>query len=166
MTLAQLNELAPADAAYMLLQCCGSQEWASRMTSQRPFQTVEDLLDAADRHWLGLSEVDWLEAFAAHPRIGERSISIWSQREQAGALSAEDATKRDLAIGNVDYEKLFGFIFIVFASDKTADQMLALLRERLGNDRDTEIRNAVAEQMKITRLRLARLMDVDKDSGT
>lgn len=160
MTLDELNALAPPDAQYMLLQCCGSHEWSARMVEQRPFAGVRALLEAADRTWLALGEPDWLEAFRTHPRIGERSGSAWSQGEQAGALSAADETKHALAAGNAEYEKRFGFIFIVFASGKTPDEILELLRQRLRNDRETELHNAAAEQMKITRLRLGRLLNL------
>ena len=60
--------------------------------------------------------------------------------------------------GNAEYEEKFGFIFIVFATGKTPEQMLELLRSRMRNDRQTEIANAVREQMKITRLRLERFI--------
>ena len=144
----------------VLLQCCGSHEWANRMVAERPFPSTEHLLNSADRNWLALSEIDWLEAYGAHPRIGERSASVWSQREQAGALTAEEETRHALAVGNLEYETRFGFIFVVFASGKTPEEMLELLRARISNDRDTEMRNAAAEQMKITRLRLERLLEV------
>ena len=154
----RLNLMPAQDALSALLNCCGSQEWASRMLDQRPYPSVEQLLESADRTWLALPELDWLEAFAAHPRIGERSAAATSQREQAGVLAAGDDVKRALAAGNAEYEARFGFIFIVFATGKTPEQMLQLLRDRMANDRATEIRTAAAEQMKITRLRLQRLL--------
>lgn len=159
MTLTELNELPAGEAVRLLLSCCGSREWVQRMLNQRPFKDNEALYDASDRTWLALREVDWLEGFAAHPRIGERTDSAVSQREQAGALSAADELKRALELGNAEYERRFGFTFIVFATGKSAQEMLEILRKRIDNDRDTELRSAAAEQMKITRLRLQRLVD-------
>ena len=158
MTLEQLNEMEAAEAVNCFLGCCGSLEWASRMNELRPFGSVSILLDAADREWLRLGETDWLEAFGAHPRIGERSTSATSQREQAAVYASGDTMTRALAKANAEYDKRFGFIYIVFATGKTPEQILENLEKRLGNSRDVEIRNAVAEQMKITRNRLQRMV--------
>ncbi|MGQ0814834.1 MAG: 2-oxo-4-hydroxy-4-carboxy-5-ureidoimidazoline decarboxylase [Gemmatimonadota bacterium] len=158
MTLEQLNGLASDDAIALLLACCGSREWATRMNELRPFGSMEIVLDAADREWLRLGEADWLEAFSAHPRIGERSDSPAPQREQAAVYSAGDNITRALAKANADYHRRFGFSFIVFATGKTPEQILDIMNQRLAHTRDVEIRNAVAEQMKITRLRLQRLV--------
>lgn len=123
-----------------------------------PLESEDVLFAVADDYFKVLTEADWLEAFAAHPRIGERTDSAVAQREQAGALSADEKTKQALAEANAQYEKRFGFIFIVFASGKTPDEMRALLNERLGNDRATELKNAAAEQRKITMKRLEDLV--------
>ena len=64
---------APAITDSELLRCCGSREWVQRMLALQPFPTAERVLEAADRVWWELSPRDWLEAFAAHPRIGESS---------------------------------------------------------------------------------------------
>jgi OHCU decarboxylase len=157
-----LNELnaAPQDQALReLLRCCGSLRWAQHMIELRPFTDRDALLQMAERASDELGDDDWLEAFAAHPRIGEKSESGWSQREQAAALNAEAAVKQKLALGNAAYERKFGFIFIVFASGKTPEAILDLLESRMGNDRRTEIANAAAEQRKITRSRLIKLLD-------
>lgn len=159
MTLHELNALSGEQAEQALLQCCGAHAWAARMAQLRPFENSADVLAAADRVWPHLSEADWLEAFAAHPRIGQRSESAWSQREQAGVYIAAERTQRALEAGNAEYEKRFGFTYIVFASGKTPEEMLELLRQRLPNPRDAELKNAAAEQVKITRLRLERLID-------
>ena len=158
MTLDELNALNAGDALKVLLACCGSREWATRMNDLRPFGTVEIVLDSADREWLRLGEADWMEAFGAHPRIGERTDSPISQREQAAVYSAGDSIARALAKANAEYDKKFGFIFIVYATGKTPEQILEILDKRLHNPRDVEIRNAVAEQMKITRNRLQRIL--------
>jgi OHCU decarboxylase len=157
-TLDYLNEMEAAEAVNAFLACCGSLEWATRMNELRPFGSVEIVLDAADREWLRLRETDWMEAFGAHPRIGERSDSPASQREQAAVYSAGDSIARALAKANAEYDKRFGFIYIVFATGKTPEDILENLNKRLHNPRDVEIRNAMAEQMKITRNRLQRML--------
>jgi OHCU decarboxylase len=129
------------------------------MASHRPFVTREALVDAADRIWWSLDEVDWREAFAAHPRIGERRGTGWSLQEQSGAHSAAEATQAELATVNAAYEARFGYIFIVCATGKSGDEMLALARRRLQNDATSELRVAATEQAAIARLRLAKLFD-------
>jgi OHCU decarboxylase len=160
MTLAELNDLPPTDAQKVLLQCCGSKRWVRLMTARRPFATTEDLFAAADDVARELRPEDWLEAFAAHPRIGERSKSAWSQQEQAAALEAEAGVQEKLARGNREYEKKFGFIFIVSASGKRPDQILELLEQRMKNERTVEITNAANEQRQITRNRLQKLLEI------
>jgi 2-oxo-4-hydroxy-4-carboxy-5-ureidoimidazoline decarboxylase len=160
MTLPELNDLPPAEAQQTFLRCCGSRRWVKLMTARRPFATAADLLAAADEVARELAPEDWLEAFAAHPRIGERSASAWSQQEQAAALDAEASVQERLARGNREYEAKFGFIFIVFASGKTPEQILSLLEHRMEHDRDMEIRTAAREQQQITRNRLQKLLEI------
>jgi allantoicase len=152
-----LNALGARQAERELLACCGSRAWASAMAASRPFGSAEELAATADKLWERLDPDDWLEAFAAHPRIGERSASAWSTREQSGVAGAEAAVLDALAEGNRAYEARFGHVFLVQASGRGAAELLAELRARLGNDPDTELRVAAGEQAKITRLRLDRL---------
>ena len=84
-----------------------------------------------------------------------RSTAALAAAEQAGTRAASDRVLRALAQGNADYERRFGHIFIVCASGKSADEMLAILDQRLSNDPDVELQIAAGEQRKITRLRLA-----------
>ena len=159
MTLDELNRASVEDAQRAFLKCCGSTRWAKRMVQQRPFDSFEALLGAADFADALLEDEDWLEAFAAHPRIGERSSSAWSQNEQAAALNSEEAVKQRLSALNGEYEKKFGFIFIVFASGKQPAEIVKLMEARMNNDRATEIRNAAEEQKKISRARLHKLLE-------
>lgn len=162
----RLNALPPEEAEAELLTCCGSREWARRVAGGRPYPDVGTLLAAADRVWWSLGEKDWLEAFRSHPRIGERKAEArqterearWSAGEQAGMSTAAEETQRALAEGNRRYEERFGHIYIVCASGRSADEMLALLRERLENEPQREISVAAEEQRKITRLRLEKLL--------
>jgi 2-oxo-4-hydroxy-4-carboxy-5-ureidoimidazoline decarboxylase len=159
MTLEELNALASIEAEGMFLRCCGSRHWAEQMAWARPFAARDALHQTADRIWWSLDPPDWREAFAAHPRIGERSRTRWSLQEQSGAHSAGEATRAELAAVNAAYEARFGYIFIVCASGKSGDDMVAIARERLHNDAETELRVAATEQAAITRLRLDKLLD-------
>ena len=155
--LERLNAAPATDAEAMLQPCCGSQAWMRRMAGSRPFRDMDDLYDTSDRIWRSLGPEDWLEAFAAHPRIGERGGRL-ARQEQAGAANAGKEVLAGLAEGNRQYEDRFGYIFIVCATGKSAEEMLDLLRERLGNDPETELRVAAEEQRKITNLRLEKLL--------
>lgn len=140
-----------------LLRCCGSRRWAERVLARGPFADRERLLAAADEIWAALEPADWLEAFSHHPRIGEKAKG-WEAAEQAGTAGAAAATLAALAKANAEYERRFGHIFLVCATGKSADEILALLRARLPNDPVTELRIAAGEQSKITKLRLAKLL--------
>jgi len=136
------------------------------MAVSRPFADLDGLLTNADSIWRSLSSEDWLEAFRAHPKIGERKAAVaqseearkWSAQEQSGTNDAAATTMAALAKGNRDYEQRFGFIFIVCATGKSSEEMLAILQTRLQNEADTEIAVAAEEQRKIMRLRLEKLL--------
>ena len=137
------------------------------MTDARPFPTPERLFEKADIIWRSLSVADWFEAFRAHPKIGEKKAAAaqseqaqaWSVQEQAGAENASTRTMADLDERNREYEQRFGFIFIVCATGKSSEEILAILNERLHNDKETELRIAAEEQRKITQLRLEKLLN-------
>jgi allantoicase len=159
-----LRAATPPAAGAALLSCCGSTRWVEQMLEARPFDDPEHLQQVAGRIWDGLSPHDWLEAFAAHPRIGERTTTKrWSSDEQAGARTAEQATLDALEQGNRDYEERFGHVFLIRAAGRSADEMLAALRQRLFNDPDTEMHVAAAQQREIMALRLDRLL---REGGT
>jgi OHCU decarboxylase len=157
----RLNRLPRPDAERQLLACCGSRTWAARVAAGLPHPTPRALLHASDAAWWALDPVDWDEAFAAHPRIGEREgdrATATARHEQRAVAVASPETLAALAEGNRRYEERFGRVFLVFATDRDADEMLAILRRRLENDPDTELREAAGEQARITRLRLERLI--------
>ena len=166
--LERLNSLAGNDATAEFLKCCGSGNWASRMVAERPFMSLHELLDHADQIWWSLEPRDWLEAFHSHPKIGEQKAASavaaeaqkWSADEQSGIRNSAQETMETLADLNSVYEEKFGYIFIVCASGKSSEEMLAILRARLENPADQELRIAAAEQAKITRLRLGKLLEV------
>lgn len=166
MKLAAFNAVDPDAATVQLENCCAASRWIARMRRRRPFADREAVLDAAREIWALMEEPDWLEAFAAHPRIGDID-SLREQyaatREMAGGEQqavrvADMETLEELARLNNEYQARFGFIFIVFASGRQAAEMLALLRARINNTREQELRNAAAEQLRITLLRLDRLL--------
>ena len=161
----RIDEASPEEARALLRACCGSTRWVERMLALRPFGTTDILLSAARREWFALTPADWTEAFAHHPKIGDReslrarfpATHQLSEREQAGLSAASDQTIEALAQGNAAYERRFGYIFIVCATGKSAEEMLDLLTARLQNDPVTEVRIAAEELAKITELRLKQL---------
>jgi len=131
------------------------------MAAARPFADDAAMFDRADAIWWSLEPQDWLEAFSAHPTIGGPATTRWSAQEQSGMAGAAASISDRLASGNRDYEARFGYIFIICATGKSAAEMLEALARRLGNAPDRELRIAAEEQRKITRLRVAKLIDGD-----
>jgi 2-oxo-4-hydroxy-4-carboxy-5-ureidoimidazoline decarboxylase len=164
---ARLNALPELEARQLLERCCGARRWVDGMLMRRPFESAEALYAAAEEAWQPLGEADFLEAFSHHPEIGENldelrrrfgATAALSQVEQAGAAQASVATLAALRAQNRAYRKRFGFSFIVCATGKSAPEMLARLEQRLPNERAAELAIAAAEQTKITRLRLEKLV--------
>jgi 2-oxo-4-hydroxy-4-carboxy-5-ureidoimidazoline decarboxylase len=159
-----VNDASPEDARRLLATCCGAKRWVERMLSRRPFGDRGHALSVARDVWFALSEEDWREAFRQHPKIGDRdslrarfpATHEQSAAEQSGVSGAADAVLDALADANRSYEKRFGYIFIVCATGKSADEMLAILRGRLNNDPRIEIKVAAEQQAQITALRLTR----------
>ncbi len=169
MTLNEFNQLEKNDAAIALQKCCGSSRWVERMLLQVPFKSKEALMQIANDSWFeDCVEADYLEAFTHHPKIGDieslakkfANTKAWAGNEQAGVNTASTDVLEALAKGNDDYEKKFGYIFIVCATGKSAKEMLNLLLERLPNNADDEIKIAMQEQHKITNIRLNKLLDI------
>jgi 2-oxo-4-hydroxy-4-carboxy-5-ureidoimidazoline decarboxylase len=155
----RLDALPEPEALAAFLRCCGSRRWAEAMVRGRPYGDEPTLLAAAERSFAPLGRGDWLEAFAQHPRIGDRAHSRgWSAAEQGGVAGAGQEVLAALIRANRDYEARFGHIFIVCATSKGAGEMLALLRERLPNEQNAELEIAAAEQRKITAIRLKKLL--------
>jgi len=160
----RIDEAAAAEAADELRICCASEAWIAGMLSRRPFGSLEAARAAARAEWFALAPESWKDAFAHHPRIGDvdalrtrfsGAAPSSSAREQAGLESADSETLRALASANREYEARFGYIFIVCASGRSADQMAALLRARMSNSPETEILIAAEEHARICDLRLA-----------
>ena len=166
MTTEELNRLPDETARTEFERCCGARRWITGMLARRPFADRAALMETASEVWRGLGPEDWREAFTHHPRIGDieglrkrfATTAAWASAEQAGAAAASEEVLRSLAEGNRRYEERFGHIFIVCATGKSAAEMDALLRARLGNDPESELRIAAGEQEKILRLRLEKLL--------
>jgi OHCU decarboxylase len=161
--LAAWNTASEADALEAMLACCGAPRWAAAMVALRPIGSVVELSAAADREWSRMDEADWLEAFACHPRIGEKKSahasqksSAWSTQEQSSAASAAEQMLEELAEGNALYEQRNGFTYIVCATGKSAEEMLAILKRRLANNRAAELREAAEQQRQIMQIRLGK----------
>ena len=166
MTLEKLNYLSEADAKLACNTCCTSDTWVSGMVEARPFSDLYELQKVALNVWDKCQEADLLQAFEGHPKIGDLSslrekyanTKGLASNEQSGVNVATEEVLQALADGNNDYDKKNGFIFIVFATGKSAAEMLVLLQKRLLNDLATELKKAALEQSKITALRINKLL--------
>lgn len=166
MTIHQLNNLSQAEAFNAFEKCCASGTWINKMVDALPFTNERDLFEKASLYWSEISFQDWLEACDGHPKIGDvnslkakyASTKKWAGNEQKGMDEANSEVIQRLAQGNAVYEDKFGYIFIVCATGKSAEEMLDLLEDRLDNDEDDELEIAKGEQEKITTLRLAKLL--------
>jgi OHCU decarboxylase len=161
--LAEWNRAEEDSALDAMIACCGARRWATAMVALRPIASIAALSAEADRVWGTMKEEDWLEAFACHPRIGEREAThatlqsaTWSRAEQSSVELAHERVLAKLAEGNQRYEQRFGFTYIVCATGKSVDEMLAILEWRLTGSRETELREAVEQQRQITQIRLGK----------
>lgn len=155
-----MRELSRED----LRSCCASSRWVEAVAARGPYEDLGGLVRAGESALAGLTWEDVTEALAAHPRIGERAAgtgreAAWSRGEQSGTAGADRAVLEALREGNAAYERRFGHVYLVCATGRDAGELLALLRERLGNDEETE-RKAVRDELsKIVALRLAKLWE-------
>jgi 2-oxo-4-hydroxy-4-carboxy-5-ureidoimidazoline decarboxylase len=160
----RINTLNEDTARADLLKCCGSARWTDAMLAQRPFPSLDNMIQSAHEIWATLNREDYLEAFSHHPRIGEKSLrekfattAAWASNEQSGVTTAPDTIIKELARLNDDYYNKFGYIFIICATGKSAQEMLTILKTRLPNPPELELPIAANEQKKITELRLRKL---------
>ena len=173
MTIAEFDHLPVEKKKELLLKCCGSSAWADKMLAVFPVEDLVELLDFAEEKWYEVSEDDWREAFTHHPKIGDIEAlkkkfdtKEWAAGEQAGVAGSPEDIIRQLAEGNREYEQKFGYIFIVSATGKTAIEILQILKRRLNNDRDEELKSAAGEQNKITKIRLEKLFGIEENKIT
>jgi OHCU decarboxylase len=162
--LRRLNSLSPESVEAELREVCGAPGWAAAVAAGRPFRDEAALAASAEAAWDGLAREAWIEGFAAHPRIGEGDrraggeASAWSREEQAGMAAAAEGARVELALAQREYERRFGWPYIVCATGRSAEEMLADCRARLANDPDAEIEVAAGEERRIGRLRLEKLL--------
>lgn len=163
MTLEEFNQLAELSAVEQLYGCCNCKTWAEKMAALRPFESLDQLLRAANDLWRSADEDEILEAFSGHARIGDIELlrsryAGRATREQGQVMNASEDVLQELHALNVAYEQRYGFIFIVCATGKSAEEMLMLLKARINNGRAIELINGAREQGAITRLRLQQLL--------
>lgn len=166
MTIASFDHLDPEKKKALLLQCCGSSAWVEKMIHMPPAEDLIDLFEDAEEKWYECKEEDWKEAFGHHPKIGDIELlkkkfhfDQFAEDEQKSVSQASERTLQLLSKGNEEYEKKFGYIFIVSATGKSADEMLEILNSRLENTPEEEIKIAMDEQIKITKLRLEKIFE-------
>jgi 2-oxo-4-hydroxy-4-carboxy-5-ureidoimidazoline decarboxylase len=156
------NHLSNDEAAREILPCCGSWRWAHALACLRPFSSEAGLAEKSEEIWWQLDPADWDEAFASHPRIGEKKApesataksAKWSGQEQGGVAQASGDIQEQLRRANQEYEQRFGRTYIVCATGKSGEEMLEILYRRLDNDEASELREAAEQQRQITQLRL------------
>ncbi|MEH6394312.1 2-oxo-4-hydroxy-4-carboxy-5-ureidoimidazoline decarboxylase [Pseudoalteromonas sp.] len=162
----KLNTLTETQAKQALTHCCAAPNWVAGMLKALPFKNKQQMFECAQNVWENLSEPDYLAAFEGHPQIGDLSTlgkkyaatAQKASHEQAGMSQANEQTLQTMIALNKQYLTKFGFIFIVCASGKTAEQMLSLIEQRINNTRMTELHIAADEQAKITKIRLEALL--------
>ena len=165
MTIEQFNKFNIDQAQQLLFNCCGSTIWSTKLAARRPFHSIVELKTDADKIWLQCEELEWRDAFLHHPKIGDikslaekfASTKQWASGEQSAVNTAAQNVLTELKGLNDEYEKKFGFIFIVCATGKSAAEILLLLKQRLPNNPEKEIKIAANEQNKITHLRIDKL---------
>ena len=154
-----MNEFNNADVeklSPLLVNCCGSAEWIEKILAGRPYASVEELKAFSTKTWFELSVRDWLEAFLSHPEIGDLNSlkEKFSGQEQAGVADVSEEVLTELRELNIEYKKKHGFVFLIFATGKTAEEMLEALKARINNTTEEELKNASIEHDKITLLRI------------
>ncbi len=171
MTIAGFDRLPTEKKRELLKQCCGSSAWVEKMLMVFPVEDLVELLEAAEEKWYDCTPEEWKQAFDYHPKIGDinslkekfANTAAWAASEQSGVNVAKESTLLELTQGNEEYQNKFGFIFIVCAMGRSAEEMLHMLKSRLNNTRDEEINIAAAEQNKITKLRLEKLFGISEE---
>jgi 2-oxo-4-hydroxy-4-carboxy-5-ureidoimidazoline decarboxylase len=157
-SIAELDTMPADSAAELLTTCCGSKRWVTRMLARRPFGSRDELTSSGETIWQELTPADWIEAFGHHPRIGARDAQGLAREEQSAMTAATATTRAALAELNREYEQRFGYIYIVCATGRSADQLFTIAQSRLLNPPGVELATAALEQQKITRLRLEKLV--------
>lgn len=165
MTIADFDNLGIDEKKRLLAQCCNSSTWIKKMLTIFPVQDLVDLLEYAEEEWYECNPAEWLEAFQNHIKIGdlssiEKNTTInadWVKNEQAIFFNASPSILDGLKEKNELYEETFGYNYIVFTKEKSMNEIIANLSERIENDPHDELIIAAGEQNKITQMRLRKL---------
>ena len=165
MNIAEFDHLSEGAQREILQQCCGAESWIDKMMKSLPAEDLIDLWESAEESWYACNEEDWMEAFSHHPEIGDisslrekfASTANLAEKEQSGVKGSNDEVLHELAEANKRYKEKFGYIFIISAAGKSGNEILDELKIRLSNNPSEEIKNAMEEQNKITKLRLEKL---------
>lgn len=158
-----MNKMPRDEAIKAFYACCGCKKFSESLADARPFTSTDDLFAKSDSVWATCGRDEILEAFLAHPKIGDSKAAAahggrWASNEQKGMSAATESTADGMKKGNAEYEAKMGFRYIVCATGKTAEEMLGILEARITNDPMTELKNGADEQNKITHLRLNKLI--------
>lgn len=158
-----LNSASSGELREIFRAVCHSDKWASSMALAGPFDSVADLQKKGATAWSHCREVDWKEALAGHPRIGEKAqggdlASRWSRGEQSKAATPDEAIKAELRENQLIYEERFGFLFLICATGRTTEQILSVLKSRLEQTPENELQTVAEELAKIIHLRLEKLL--------
>jgi 2-oxo-4-hydroxy-4-carboxy-5-ureidoimidazoline decarboxylase len=174
MTIAEFDHLPEQKKKELLTRCCGAAAWVNKMLTAFPVEDLVEFLDAAEQKWNECTQEEQREAFEHHPKIGDinslkekfAGTAGWAAGEQSGVNTANEDTLNELASLNNEYYDKFGFIFIICATGRSAGEMLGNLKDRISNSKEEEIKTAAAEQLKITKIRLEKLFDVNQGLKT
>jgi 2-oxo-4-hydroxy-4-carboxy-5-ureidoimidazoline decarboxylase len=159
--IAEVDELSVDRLTSVFRQCVAVDRWARELTDGRPYETRDDLLTRADELTASLTDTEIRQALDDHPRIGQRAAAgsataAMSAAEQSGVDGVALADR--LVAANLAYEDRFGHIYLVCASGRSGEELLADVAGRMTNDPVTELAVVRVELGKIARLRLARII--------
>ncbi|KHN53761.1 2-oxo-4-hydroxy-4-carboxy-5-ureidoimidazoline decarboxylase [Pectobacterium fontis] len=163
-SLEHFNQLNEEDAEALLLPCVALPRWIKQVAQGRPYQHVADVLDTGMRASRDWQAEDLMLALSTHPRIGEKAAggtreAKLSQQEQAAVNHDDVSLKQALCEGNARYEAQFGYVFLVRAKGRSAQDILHILHQRLQNTPEQEMQAALSQLREITLLRLEGVFD-------
>jgi|SRR5690625_347277 len=158
MKLSDFNSLDDESAVEFMLACAHVHRWAQEIVAGRPYGSVDELVKAAEVSANPWNDEEIDMALARHPRIGERARgedadAKMSRAEQA-RLGIDDDIQHRLDAGNAAYEEKFGFVFLIRAAGRSAEEILQALEERMSNPAEKERRIAAQQLREIAALRL------------
>lgn len=142
----------------VLLGCLSVPRWADEVLAGSPYADRAALLARADAAARELCDEDLEAALDGHPRIGERATAGHNEEASVGEQARVDPSTGDtasrLTAGNAAYEQRFGHVFLIRAAGRDAEEILAELDRRLGNDDASERDETVDNLRRIAILRL------------